>query len=285
MRIEGGGEAVARPARRGHRALGRHAVDRQIDQALRHGLGLHIAAGRAEGQEAPPVLYGDRRIGREPRPLAGRERRGMRGVGPGLAAARRDGEADAGGHRAAIGAVRGRGREHIALAIDRADIGGVERRRRERPRGRRRAGRGFGPRARIARRRHFRHGAAHVDPGQTPGRIGRGGKRVDRHVHEARVAEPGVAIRHGELHRLDAQMHRVGAVMAERRQVALLQHVQQLHQRRPLAPGPAGVNLPVAEAPGHRLLHADAEPARSSRVIQPPSAACHSAMRRATSPL
>ena len=52
-----------------------------VQEHLQHGLHLHVAAGRAERDDAAVVAHGDGRIGRQPRPLARRHARGMAGSG------------------------------------------------------------------------------------------------------------------------------------------------------------------------------------------------------------
>ena len=74
---EGVGEAEGGEARLLDRLLDIHAEVEGVQEHLQHGLHLHVAARRAERDDAAVVAHGDGGIGREPRPLAGRHARGM----------------------------------------------------------------------------------------------------------------------------------------------------------------------------------------------------------------
>jgi len=80
--------------------------------------------GCAERHLHPAGLDRDRGARREPRPLAGGDARRMLRVAPILAAARRGNNAQFRNHRRVVGPVA-RGRcEHIAVAVDDADVRG-----------------------------------------------------------------------------------------------------------------------------------------------------------------
>ena len=74
---EGVREAEGREARRLDRLLDIHAEMEGVQEHLQHRLHLHVAARRAERHDAAVVAHRDRRVGREPRPLARRDAGGM----------------------------------------------------------------------------------------------------------------------------------------------------------------------------------------------------------------
>jgi hypothetical protein len=71
VRPERIGEASRGDARGLDSLLRRHAVGRDVEEHLEHGLLLDVAAGRAERHERAAVAEHHGRRGREPRPLAG----------------------------------------------------------------------------------------------------------------------------------------------------------------------------------------------------------------------
>ena len=75
-----------------------------------------------------------------------------------------------------------------------------------------------------------------------------------RHVGEEGIRVIGVAIGHGQFHRLDDRMNRLGAVASHRFEVDALEDLQGLEQIRPLGPRPALVDRPAAISDGDRLL-------------------------------
>ena len=69
-------------ARRLDRGLRLHAEHVDVEEHLQHRLALHVSAGRAERHVDTPVLERERGIGRQPRPLARRDRRGVSRISP-----------------------------------------------------------------------------------------------------------------------------------------------------------------------------------------------------------
>src|SRR5262245_17733798 len=108
--------------------------------------------------------------------------------------------------------------------------------------------------ARIAGRRHFRPGLVGTDQLLPLSRIVARQYGLDRYVDHARVAEIGLAVGEGELHRLRDAMQVASGVVAELAQLGGLEEVHRLQQRWPLAPGPASIELDVAERGLGRLV-------------------------------
>ena len=84
VRLETVGEVAGDEPWRLDGLLDVHAEDDVIQEDLQHALRLHVAAWRAERHQEFALAHRERRIRREPRPLAGRRARGVVGVGPGL---------------------------------------------------------------------------------------------------------------------------------------------------------------------------------------------------------
>ena len=148
------------------------------------------------------------------------------------------------------------------MAVDGADVGGVELgrepgplRHQRRAAARRAFGRAF---ARVAGRRHLGPGPIRADHLPPLPRIVARQQRFDRHVDEARIAEISLAVGEGELHRLGDAVQVAGGVVAELAQLGRVQEVERLQQRRPLAPGAAGEQPDLAERGVDRRLDAGA---------------------------
>ena len=102
-------------------------------------------------------------------------------------------------------------------------------------------------------------GPAGVDLRRTLPGIAGGQQALGRHVDEVGVGVVGVAVRVGQLHRLDHGVDVVGAVVAHRLQVELLEDVQRLQQHRALAVEAVLVDGVAAVLGGRRLLDAGVE--------------------------
>src|ERR1700722_14576449 len=64
------------------RLLRRHVEHHHVEENLQHCLWLNVIAWRAERHDPPVAAHCNRRIRCQPRPLAGRQARGMRGIRP-----------------------------------------------------------------------------------------------------------------------------------------------------------------------------------------------------------
>ena len=174
VRLERGRKTVRGHARRFDRLLHLHPEQVDVEEDLQHRLSLHVAAWRAERHFHLARRDRDRRTGRKPRTLAGRDAGRMIRVAPVLAAARRRNDAQLRDHRRVVGAVARGCREHIAVAVDNADMRGIEfRRRKGALRHQRCATRGAsgGAVTRIAGWRHFRPGFFGTDQLATFSRV------------------------------------------------------------------------------------------------------------------
>ena len=80
-------------------------------------------------------------------------------------------------------------------------------------------------------------------------------QRRSRHVDEAGIADPAFAVREGELERLRHRVQRLWAVVAHRRQRVHVEQAERLQQRRPLAPGSAGVDVDAVDRNPLGRLH------------------------------
>ena len=85
-----------------------------------------------------------------------------------------------------------------------------------------------------------------IDLGRPLAGVGGGQQALGRHVDEVGIGVVGVAVGVGQLHRLDDGVEVVGAVVAHRLQVELLQDVERLQQHRALAVEPVLVDGVVA---------------------------------------
>ncbi len=91
---------------------------------------------------------------------------------------------------------------------------------------------------------------------------------VERWRHEARVADMGVLVPGGDLHRLRHHADVLGRVVAQRHQVELLQDAQHLRHHHAAAGRPVGGELVAAVADADRLLHLGLEAGQVGRGQQ-----------------
>ena len=225
--VRGGGEA-----RRRHRLGHGHAMVQHVQDRLRHAHGDLRAARRAQRQTRPLALEDDGRAERGEAALAGRDRPRPAGTRIEHAHAaviheaqpRRD---DAGRH-----AERMRHGDDAALAVDRHHMGGVRRLRRE---------------------ALDRGALAALDLGGQRAAVFPGDQPVERHVVEGRVADMGVLVARRALHRLADDAQIVGAVVADRRQIEMLQLVQHLQHLHAAAGRAVGRHPPAAIVGADRL--------------------------------
>ena len=115
----------------------------------------------------------------------------------------------------------------------------------------------------LATGRHLRPGAVETEHLAAAAHIIVGQQRLDRHVHESRVAVIAFAIGEGELDRLHDRMRIVERVVTHGLEIDALQHTEHLQQHRALAPGPAGVHVGAGEARLYRRLTATRNSAMS----------------------
>src|SRR4030095_8396046 len=92
-----------------------------------------------------------------------------------------------------------------------------------------------------------------------PGRRVRLRQEPIRDLHEVRIAVVRVAVREGELDRLDESMQVCGRIMAEGLQVDAVQEIEHLEQRRALTPEPTGSDFVADEGRMKRASDLDAE--------------------------
>ena len=212
-------EAVGDEPRGLDRLLDAHAEHHVVQEDLQHGLRLRSPPGAPNGMSHSPPRQRQRRIGRQPRPLARRDAGGVARHRPGLRSARRTDKSPGQGSPGRPTTTSLGVAEMRCLAIDDADVGAYRRRwiparrrrrlrraGRRRPTGNRPAG-GISGQARVA----------DESPPRPPRRPGE--QRVHRDVDEARVAVVALAIGEAELHRLGDEVDVVRRVMAERLQI------------------------------------------------------------------
>ena len=111
----------------------------------------------------------------------------------------------------------------------------------------------------IARRRHLGPGLAGPDKSAAARDVVVREQRRRRHVDEAGVADPAFAVRKGQLKRLYHHVQRVRAVVAHRRQRLQVEQAERLEQRRPLAPGAAGIDVDALDRDPLGRLHRHSE--------------------------
>ena len=73
-------------------------------------------------------------------------------------------------------------------------------------------------------------GAFRIDELAAPGSVGLGERGLRRHLCEAGIGNPMVAIGEGKLQRLDQRVHVFGRVVPNSLEINRLQHVQGLEQ-------------------------------------------------------
>ena len=195
VRPERAGETLRGEARRLDRGLRVHAVNRVVEKHLQHRLGLDVAARRAEQEGELAVLLGERRIGRQARPLPRCDHAGMARIDPVLVAPRADAEAQARNDRRRRVAVRRRRREAVAPGVGDADIGRVL------VPAATPAGGGLAhpghlrpTEPRLAGLRQVGTGTVRVDCADPRGRVAVREQVVERHVDELRIAEIGLPV-------------------------------------------------------------------------------------------
>ena len=191
--------------------------------------------------------------------------------------ARAEAEAEAGDDRGAVqpAAARGR-RDEVAVAVGDVEVAGVARQAERRLAGAGGARDGGGERRHPrlapvgrARAQRLRRALAHERAALV--RVGRAQQRVERDVHELRVAVPRLAVRERELRALDdgVDVVRPGA---HRREVEARQQRELLEHHRPLPPRPGLADRVAVVVERHRRLERRL-PAREVVAGQQPAVA------------